>query len=227
MIFQENIMDRKDSMNVVLITGIFGILSFLFLVVNTTLYFVYPGTPPVWNVLLRTLVGSIMLSLLLVFFIGFRKIIKSVDKKYDWIADLIFNSACMFLTISFVAKSLEAGAVFNPEGIAVDATQDGILAQGNYLLYGSIARLLTSVFMMAIGYATFKVRIFPVWTSILALIISITNIVFIPSMFFGTDARQFYSAIGWGNSALTAGLFSYWVFIVSVMLVKNRTKILN
>jgi hypothetical protein len=205
-------------------TGIFGILSFIMLVFNTSLYFIYLDVPPVWNVLLRTLVGSIMLIFILVFFCGFQYMIRQFDEKYSWIATLIFSSVCMFLTISLVAKSLEAGAVFNPEGIAIDATQDGVLAQGNYLLYGSIGRLITATFMIAIGYVTLKTNLLPIWTGWLAYIIGIINIIFIPSMFFGTDAGKFYTAIGWGNSALVAGMFSYWIFIVSIIFIKNRNK---
>jgi hypothetical protein len=145
-------------------TGIFGILSFAMVVFNTILYFIYPDVPPVCNVLLRTLVGSIMLIFLLIFFTGSQQMIRQTDKKFEWIATLILSSACMFLTISLVTKSLEAGAVFNPEGIAIDATQDGELAQGNYLLYGSIGRLITATFMIAIGYATLKIKVLPIWT---------------------------------------------------------------
>jgi hypothetical protein len=218
-------MEQKYFERIPTITGIFGIISFLLVVITTALYFMYLGVPPVWNVLLRILFGIIMLVFLLLFFIGFYCIIKLLDKNFEWIALVIFSSACIFITISFVAKSLEAGAVFNPEGVAVDATQDGILAQGNYLLYGSIARLITAVFMILIGYVTFKITLFPKWTGWLAYIIGIINVLFIPSMFFGTDAGKFYSAIGWGNSALTAGMFSYWVFIISIILIKNRKKL--
>jgi hypothetical protein len=44
-------------------------------------------------------------------------------------------------------------------------------------------------------------------------------------MFFGTNAGKFYSAIGWGNSALVAGMFSYWVLAVSIIIIKNKKTI--
>ena len=165
-----------------------------------------------------------MIVFILIFFNGFQYIIRKIDEQYNWIASLIFSSVCIFLTISLIAKSLEAGAVFNPEGIAVDATQDGILAQANYLLYGSIGRLITATFMIAIGYVTLKTKFLPTWTGWLAYIIGAINAAFIPSMFFGTGAGKFYTAIGWGNSALVAGMFSYWIFIVSIIFMKNRNK---
>jgi hypothetical protein len=55
-----------------------------------------------------------------------------------------------------------------------------------------------------------------------ALIIAIINIAFIPSMFFGTNAGDFYSAVGWGNSALTASLYIYYILIMSIIMLKNK-----
>jgi hypothetical protein len=150
--------------------------------------------------------------------------IKEINKKYDWLRTLMYNTVCICIAISFVGHSLEVGGVLNPEGIPIDATQDGLLAQGAFLLYGSISRLLMATYMTTIGIITFKTKIFPQWTGRIALIIGIINIIFIPSMFFGTNTGDFYSAVGWGNSALTASLSTYWVFIISILLLKNRNK---
>jgi hypothetical protein len=43
-------------------------------------------------------------------------------------------------------------------------------------------------------------------------------------MFFGINAGDFYSAVGWGNSALAASLFTWWVLIISIVLIKNKNK---
>jgi hypothetical protein len=134
----------------------------------------------------------------------------------------MYNTVCICIAVNFVAHSLEAGGVLNPEGAAVDATQDGLLAQGNYLLYGSISRLLMATYMGIIGIITFKTKIFPKWTGWMAIIIGLINLTFVPSMFFGTNAGDFYSAVGWGNSAVAASLFTWWIVAVSIILIKNR-----
>jgi hypothetical protein len=210
--------------HIVSITGIFGIMAFATVPVTMVLYFMYSDIPPVWNVLLRTLLSVIGLIFVLIFFSGFTCLIKNAGKKYEWAANLIFGTVCIYLATNFVAHSLEAGSVLNQEGIAVDATQDGILAQGNYLLYGSIGRLITAAYMMTIGILIVRSKIFPLWTGWLAVIISVINILFIPSMFFGINAGDFYSAIGWGNSALAASLFVWFVFIISIVILTNRKK---
>jgi hypothetical protein len=219
--------DIKDFRQIVKITGIFGILAFVTVPVSMVLYFMYSGVPPVWNVLLRTLVALFSLLFEFIFFTGFQHIIKCLNKKHGWLITLMYNTVCISIAVNFVAHSLEAGGVLNPGGVAIDATQDGILAQGNYLLYGSIGRLLAATFMTINGIITFKTKIFPMWTGWLALIIGIINAIFIPSMFFGTNAGDFYSAIGWGNSALAASIFTWWILIVGIILLRNMEKYKN
>jgi len=220
-------MDNKDFQQMIKITGLFGVLCFITVPISAVLYFMYSDIPPVWNVLLRTLVSLFALLFELIFFTGFLHIIKETGKKYDWLVDLMYNTVCICIAINFVAHSLEAGGVLNPAGAAVDATQDGLLAQGNYLIYGSISRLLMSTYMTTIGIITFKTKIFPKWTGWLAITIGTINLAFVPSMFFGTNNGDFYSAAGWGNSALTASLFTWWVLIVSVILLRNKNNKYN
>jgi hypothetical protein len=218
---------NKQFNKMIQISGIFGILAFITVPITIILYFMYSGTPPIWNVLLRTLISMLALIFVLIFFSGINQIIKHSNKNYEWISSLIFNTVCIYIATNFVAHSLEAGNVLNPQGIAVDATQDGILAQGNYLLYGSIGRMITGTYMIAISIVTLQTKLFPKWTGWMALVIGIINIAFIPSMFFGTNAGDFYSAVGWGNSAFAASTFIYWVFVISIIIIKDRNKYIN
>lgn len=219
----EREMEKAENFRkIVKITGVFGILTFATVPISMVLYFMYSGVPPVWNVLLRTLVALFSLLFELIFFSGFQHIIKTTNTEYDWSAGLMYSTVCICIAVNFVAHSLEAGGVLNPGGIAIDATQDGLLAQGNYLLYGSISRLLMAAYMTIIAIITFKTRILPLWTGCVALITGIINMLFIPSMFFGTYAGDFYSAIGWGNSAMAASLFTWWVLIAGILLLRRK-----
>ena len=219
--------NSNDFGKMVNITSIFGIFVFLTTPITVTLYFMYSDIPPVWNVLLRTLVAMFSLLFVLIFFTGLQELIKYLYKEKNWIIKLMYNTVCIYIAISFVARSLEAGGVLNPEGLAVDATQDGLLAQGNYLLLGSISRLLMATFMTIIGIITNKIKIFPKWIGWVAIIIGLINLLFVPSMFFGTNAGDFYSAIGWGNSAFSAGLYTLWILLMSIVLIKNKRNIEN
>jgi hypothetical protein len=213
---------EKDFGGMVKATGIFGVLLFVTVPLTMALYFMYGGIPPVWNTLSRTLVSLFSLVFELVFFTGLQRILKKHAKETGWLVTLMYNTVCICIAVNFIAHSLEAGGVLNPEGAAIDATQEGLLAQGNYLLYGSISRLLMALFMGTAGIITLKTGVFPAWTGRTAIVIAAVNLLFVPSMFFGTRAGDFYSAIGWGNSALAASLFTWWVLCISVILLKNR-----
>jgi hypothetical protein len=47
----------------------------------------------------------------------------------------------------------------------------------------------------------------------------------VPSLYFGPDAAQFYSAVGWGNSALTASLLVYWVTAIGIAVLRPRAAV--
>jgi hypothetical protein len=55
-----------------------------------------------------------------------------------------------------------------------------------------------------------------------AYIIAAVNLAFVPSLYFGQDAAEFYSAVGWGNSALTASLLAYWVTAIGIAVLRPR-----
>ena len=43
-------------------------------------------------------------------------------------------------------------------------------------------------------------------------------------MFFGPDATQFYSAVGWGTTATIPVLVVCWILIASVILIRTPEK---
>ncbi|WP_051781749.1 MULTISPECIES: hypothetical protein [unclassified Streptomyces] len=100
---------------------------------------------------------------------------------------------------------------------------DGPLAHADMLLHGSVARLLTAVLLTAAGYAILRAAILPRWTGYTACAVAAVNLAFVPSLFFGTDAARFYSAVGWGNTALTAALLVYWSFAVGIAVLRRTS----
>jgi hypothetical protein len=96
------------------------------------------------------------------------------------------------------------------------------LAQANILFHGSIKRLLTALYLFSIAYAALRSEILPRWIGWLGVVIGAVNVGFIPAMFFGTDVTRFYSAHGWGNSAVTGSLIIWWMLAVSIALLRPR-----
>ncbi|MEV6397411.1 hypothetical protein AB0M39_22010 [Streptomyces sp. NPDC051907] len=204
--------------------GACGIAAGLLAAVGVPLYFVYSGAPPASNVLARILLNILTCGALLVFLVGLRHLIRGAGPGFEWLASLVFGSGTAYVTVTLVAASVEAGVVLEHSDGTLDPTVDGPLAHANMLLHGSIARLLTAVLLTAAGYAILRSGVLPRWTGRAAYAVAVINLAFVPSLFFGTDAAQFYSAVGWGNTAMTAALVVYWALAVGVVVVRRPSR---
>jgi hypothetical protein len=203
------------------ITGIAALAIFLASVLTVPLYFAYPGPPPIWAVLTRGLLGLVSFSLLPVFFVGLSHLIRRADSAYDFIASLASGVGLTFTAVLLVGLSMEVGGVLGAPDRTVDPTIHGPLATGSMLIHGSIGRGLTVVYLTAAGYGASRTGALPAWFGRFAYVIAAINLVFVPSLFFGTEAARFYSAIGWGNSAVVAGLIGIWVAAAGTSLLRR------
>ena len=204
-------------------TGIFGLLAAIISLIQLPLYFMYPGAPPQWNVLTRILVSIVGTSILVVFLCGFRLIIRNAGPDLEWAATIVLVSGIMWLTFSSVAQSMEAGTAIVSK-LPIDPTIDGALAPGQFLLFGSIGRAMTTLFLSSSGIAILRGRLMPSWFGRLALVLALVNVAFLPTMFFGSDAAQFYSAVGWGTTATIPALVVCWILVASIILVRDPTR---
>jgi len=204
-------------------TGIFGLVASLISLTQLPLYFMYSGAPPQWNVLTRILLSIIGASILIVFLAGFRLVIRAGSPNLEWAATIVLVSGLMWLTFSLVAQSMEAGTVIVSK-VPIDPTIAGVLAPGQFLLFGSIGRAMTTLFLSASGLAVLRGRLMPAWLGRLAWIIALINLAFVPAMFFGPDAAQFYSAVGWGTTATAPSLVVCWILIGSIILIRTPAK---
>jgi hypothetical protein len=204
------------------ITGISGLMIGVLASIVIPLYFMYPGAPPAWNVFTRDLLNLISCAFLIVFMAGFSHLIRRFDAAYEWFASLIYGTGLLFVAVSLVAISLEAGVVFGAPDGTLDPTIHGPLADGNILIHGSIKRLLTVVLLVPAGYVIVRSGMLPRWVGRAAYTIALVNLAFVPSLYFGKDATEFYSALGWGNSAFTASFLGLWITVVGIILLSRR-----
>jgi hypothetical protein len=127
----------------------------------------------------------------------------------------------MYVTVTLIAISLEAGVVLDQPDGTVDPTVDGPIAHANMLLHGSVPRLLTAVMLAAAGYAILRSGALSRWAGRSAYLLAAINLAFVPSLFFGDDAAQFWSAVGWGTAASAATLLLYWALAVGIALLRR------
>lgn len=204
-------------------TAIFGLVATLISLTDIPLYFMYTGAPPQWDILTRVLVGIVSSTILIVFLVGFRLVICQGRPQLEWAATLVLVSGVMWLTFSMVAQSMEAGTAIVSK-IPIDPTVDGVLAPGQFLLWGAIGRLMTALFLLASGLAILQGRFTPAWLAWLAFVIALINLAFVPAVFFGHDASQFYSAVGWGTTAMAPVLVVWWIIIASIIMLRTPAK---
>ena len=201
-------------------TGWLGVGLTALTLVEVPLYFVYAGPPPDANILARLLVTVLLVVGLVVFFARVRGLVVRAAAHLEWAATLLLALVVMYGTLTFVAGALEGGlAIASPEN--VDPT---IAASGVYLIYGSIGRVITAAFLALAGYLTHAAGLLPRWTTRFAYALAMFSLAFVPSVFFGNDPTYFYSANGWGTTAVAGSSMMYWVLAAAIaMLVKGRT----
>ncbi|WP_067636865.1 hypothetical protein [Nocardia coubleae] len=199
------------------ITGAAAFIGAGCTLIELPLYFVYPGAPPDANVLTRCLLGLVAATLFVVFMSGFAHLVRRRDPAREWFGSLAAAAGTAWLTVVFVSTGLEVGAVIAaPEPI--DPT---ITVTGTYILYGTVARLLEGLFLVA--FATAAARLLPRWCIVISWALAAVNFAFVPSLFFGNVPAEFYAANGWGTTATVGGLTLLWLFAIgSALFLSSR-----
>ena len=204
------------------ITAIAGLFAGATVLVSVPLFFMYGGAPPAWNVLTRDLITLLTCGGLLVFVAGVSHLVVRRDPDTGFAALLAAGAGFIFIAITLVTASLEAGVVFGTPDGSLDPTIDGPLAHASMLAHGPIKRLLTAIYLLAAGHAALRAGLLPVWLRLAGYLIAIINLIFVPSLYFGTDPTRFYSVHGWANSALTGSFLFYWIIASSIVLLREN-----
>jgi hypothetical protein len=202
-------------------TAFAGIAVFATTIATVILYFAPAGPPSLQNVLTRSLIGLLTFGSLIVFTTGLNESIRVDEGSTRFALSVSQTAAVLFIGIGLIALSNEAGVAFGAPDGSMDPTTDGPLEAANILAHGPIKRLLTAIYLISTSHAVIRSGSLPRWVGTLGYAIAAVNVVFIPALFFGTDVTQFYSAHGWGNSALAGSLIIWWMLAVSVVLLRS------
>jgi uncharacterized membrane protein YcfT len=197
------------------VTGWSALLGGALSLVTIGLYFVYSGPPPASNVLSRSLTTVVTFTLYLVFATGLGRLLRSVRGGDAGLAGQVaVTSLLSYVVVTLVASSLEVGTVLQyPDG-SLDPTVDGPLAAGMVLLHGPVARILVATFLIALTAALSGRGCFPRWVLTGSVVLAVTNLALLPSLFFGMDAAQFYAANGWGATASIGAVNVIWFAVL-------------
>jgi hypothetical protein len=175
-------------------------------------------------VLTRILLGLALYPTLLVFAVGLRELIRRTDAQFEWVGTLLVAAMAVWLGVTLVANGLEGGIVLDAMNNNADPSVARALTMGYLLIYnGSIAFILTALFLAAAAYAIFATRILPRWTGWLAYGAALLCVVCIPAMYAGpVNPAGFYNAGGWGAALIANFPPLLWFLAVGVLLIRKR-----
>jgi hypothetical protein len=175
-------------------------------------------------VLTRILLGLALYPTLLVFAVGLRELIRRTDAQFEWVGTLLVAALAVWLGVTLVANGLEGGIVLDAMNGNADPSVARALTMGYLLIYnGSIAFIMTALFLAAAAYAIFATGILPRWTGWLAYAAALLCVVCIPAMYAGpVDPAGFYNAGGWGAALIANFPPLLWFLAVGVLLIRKR-----
>ena len=78
-----------------------------------------------------------------------------------------------------------------------------------------------AAFLLASGVALRRTKITPKWVGLVAYVVSLYQLAFVPTIFFMSQPTNFYSTNGW-NIPIAGGLFIFWILIVSIFLILKK-----
>jgi hypothetical protein len=163
----------------------------------------------------------------MVFAVGLRDLIRRADAEYEWVGTLIVAAMAVWTGVTLVANGLEGGAALDTLNGNADPSVARSLTMGYILIYnGSIAFVITGLFLVAAGYATFATRILPRWTSWLAYTSTALCAMSIPAMYWGpVNPTGFYNAGGWGAAIIANFPPLLWFLVVGILLIRKRQSV--
>jgi hypothetical protein len=220
-------------------TGWFGLLGVIFFACELPLW-VIPGSPPAISdavghsqflasiriiAMTRIMCDMGMYASLMVFFAGFRYLIIKKSSEYEWIGTLALVAGAVWWAVSLVADGLEGGAVLDTLGKTTDPSAVRALVEATLLIYnGSIAFIVTALFMGSAGYAILATGALSKWIGWFAWISAGLCIVAIPSMYSNIlDYNGFYNVAGWGPVIIANIPPLLWFLVTSISMIRKQS----
>jgi hypothetical protein len=175
------------------------------------------------NIMSCVFLDLIILSLIMVFLAGVRHLIRQANPQHEWLASLFFGVGLVYVTLTFVADSLQASIVID----AFDPPADGAIIRGmlesTLLLYGSIALWLMALFMAMLSYATQLSGALPRWSAWVGYACALVCLAFVPTMFVHhVDMFGLYNPACLAAQAFANGFpLAVWMIVVGILMIRK------
>jgi hypothetical protein len=175
------------------------------------------------NVMTCVFFDFIILTLIMIFLAGFRHLIRQADVQHEWLGTLVFGVGLVYITLTFVADSLQAATVVDARTIPGNGVIIRAMLESSFLMYGSVALFLMALLMALAGYVGVASRALPAWTAWVGYLCALGCLAFVPSMFVGSpDIMRFYNPAGWGPEAIASGFpLAAWMITIGILMIRK------
>jgi hypothetical protein len=169
----------------------------------------HAATPTIIVIIIDTL----LMASLLVFFAALRQLVTREKPHHKWVADLAFAASIVFVAITLVGDSMDAGSAIDAVGHAADASVIRALTEGHIFIFGTIGGVTIALITACFAYITLATKVVPAWTGHLAYVVAILNLAIIPTAF---------SAGGLAVTLLSTFPFLLWVISIGIVTIQNQ-----
>ena len=176
------------------------------------------------NIMTCVFLDFLILTMVMIFLAGFRQLIRHANERYEWLGTLVFGVGLVYVTLTFVADSLQASTVIDARTIPGNGVIIRAMLESTFLMYGSVALFLMAALMALAGYAGVASCALPRWSAWVGYVCAIGCLAFVPSMFVGSpDLMHFYNPAGWGPEAIASGFpLAVWMITIGILMVRMR-----
>jgi len=227
-----------NDLKIYRITGACGLAAIAVFFIEFPFYLVRSGFPGVTdpvkiadftttygtNVMTCVFFDFIILTLMMIFLAGFRHLIRQADERHEWLGTLVFGVGLVYITLTFVADSLQAATVVDARTIPANGVIIRAMLESSFLMYGSAALFLMALLMALAGYVGVASRALPAWSAWVGYLCALGCLAFVPSMFFGSpDIMRFYNPAGWGPEAIASSFpLAVWMITIGILMMRKR-----
>lgn len=178
------------------------------------------------NIMSCVFLDLIILTLIMVFFAGVRHLIRQANPQHEWLASLFFGVGLVYVTLTFVADSLQASIVIDAFDLPADGVIMRAMMESTLLLYGSIALWLMALFMAILSYVTLLSGALPRWSAWVGYACALVCLAFVPTMFVHhVDMFGLYNPACLAAQAFANGFpLAAWMIVVGILMIRKSSK---
>lgn len=173
------------------------------------------------QIIVVILADTFLMGALILFLGGFRQLVGHAQPHLDWIGSVMYGAGLVFISVTLVGDALDGATALDVWDLNPDPSAIRALIEGHTLMFGSIGSVLLALVSGTAAFLTFASGVVPRWTGILAGITAISNLVWAPIAFGGTQPGSFLAAGGWGNALMAIFPWLVWVLCVGFTAVRG------